>query len=161
MNIPLNIDLQQILLHLLNFTILAFGLYFLLYKPVKGFMAKREAHYAAMDAEAEEHLAKAKESEELYRARLDSAEGEIAELRRSAAADMERLSEQRSREAEAEARKIISAAAAEARREHDKIIDSAREEVSEMALTAVKKIMNESLSDSYVEFLSAAERSGE
>ena len=105
MNIPLNIDLQQILLHLLNFTILAFGLYFLLYKPVKDFMAKREAHYAAMDAEAEEHLAKAKESEELYRARLDSAEGEIAELRRSAAADMERLSEQRSREAEAEARK--------------------------------------------------------
>ncbi len=161
MNIPLNIDLQQILLHLLNFTILAFGLYFLLYKPVKDFMAKREAHYAAMDAEAEEHLAKAKESEELYRARLDSAEGEIAELRRSAAADMERLSEQRSREAEAEARKIISAAEAEARREHDKIIDSAREEVSEMALTAVKKIMNESLSDSYEEFLSAAERSGE
>lgn len=161
MNIPLNIDLQQILLHLLNFTILAFGLYFLLYKPVKDFMAKREAHYAAMDAEAEEHLAKAKESEELYRARLDSAEGEIAELRRSAAADMERLSEQRSREAEAEARKIISAAEAVARREHDKIIDSAREEVSEMALTAVKKIMNESLSDSYDEFLSAAERSGE
>ena len=161
MNIPLNIDLQQILLHLLNFTILAFGLYFLLYKPVKDFMAKREAHYAAMDAEAEEHLAKAKESEELYRARLDSAEGEIAELRLSAAADMERLSEQRSREAEAEARKIISAAEAEARREHDKIIDSAREEVSEMALAAVKKLMNESLSDSYEEFLSAAERSGE
>ena len=34
MNIPLNIDWQQILLHLLNFVILAGGLYLLLYKPV-------------------------------------------------------------------------------------------------------------------------------
>ena len=47
---PLNIDWQQILLHLLNFAILAGGLYFLLYKPVKQFMAKREAHYAAREA---------------------------------------------------------------------------------------------------------------
>ena len=39
---PLNIDWQQILLHLLNFAILAGGLYFLLYAPVKSFMAKRE-----------------------------------------------------------------------------------------------------------------------
>ena len=43
MNIPLNIDWQQILLHVLNFVILFGGLYFLLYKPVKNFMAKREA----------------------------------------------------------------------------------------------------------------------
>ena len=34
MNIPLNIDFQQILLHLLNFAILGGGLYLLLYKPV-------------------------------------------------------------------------------------------------------------------------------
>ena len=40
MNIPLNIDWQQILLHLLNFVILAGGLYLLLYQPVKAFMEK-------------------------------------------------------------------------------------------------------------------------
>ena len=45
MNIPLNIDWQQILLHLMNFVILAGGLYFLLYKPVKAFMDKRAAYY--------------------------------------------------------------------------------------------------------------------
>lgn len=43
---PLNIDWQQILLHLLNFTILAFGLYFLLYRPVRAYMKKREDAYA-------------------------------------------------------------------------------------------------------------------
>ena len=45
MNIPLNIDWQQILLHLLNFAILAGGLYLLLYKPVKAFMEQRQAYY--------------------------------------------------------------------------------------------------------------------
>lgn len=44
MGIPLNVDWQQILLHLFNFIILFGGLWLLLYKPVKDFMAKREAY---------------------------------------------------------------------------------------------------------------------
>ena len=52
-NIPLNIDWQQILLHLLNFAILAGGLYLLLYKPVKAFMTKREGWYQQQADEAE------------------------------------------------------------------------------------------------------------
>ena len=55
-NIPLNIDWQQILLHALNFVILVGGLYFLLYKPVKKFMAQREAHYRDMDEKAKQTL---------------------------------------------------------------------------------------------------------
>ena len=39
MNLPLNIDFQQIALHLLNFVILAGGLYLLLYNPLKNFMS--------------------------------------------------------------------------------------------------------------------------
>ena len=53
MNIPLNIDFQQILLHLLNFAILGGGLYLLLYKPVKQFMEKREAYYRQEHDDAE------------------------------------------------------------------------------------------------------------
>ena len=52
MNIPLNIDWQQILLHWMNLAILTGGLYFLLFKPVKQFMEKREAHYKDLDAQA-------------------------------------------------------------------------------------------------------------
>ena len=54
MNIPLNIDWQQILLHLFNFSILAGGLYLLLFKPVKNFMDKRAKHYADMESAAVE-----------------------------------------------------------------------------------------------------------
>ena len=54
MNIPLNIDWQQILLHLFNFSILVGGLYLLLFKPVKNFMDKRTKHYQDMGSAAVE-----------------------------------------------------------------------------------------------------------
>ena len=54
MNIPLNIDWQQILLHLFNFSILVGGLYLLLFKPVKNFMDKRAKHYQDMETAAAE-----------------------------------------------------------------------------------------------------------
>ena len=68
--LPLNIDFQQILLHLANFAILFVGLYILLYKPVKDFMAKREAHYKEMDDEATEKLNLAKKQADETASRL-------------------------------------------------------------------------------------------
>ena len=64
--VPLNIDWQQILLHLFNFTILFGALYILLYKPVKNFMDGREAHYADMDSKANQALADAESSKASY-----------------------------------------------------------------------------------------------
>ena len=59
---PLNINLQQILLHALNFVILFGALYFLLYKPVRDFMDSRKAHYEKMDADAKAALAQAEKT---------------------------------------------------------------------------------------------------
>ena len=73
MNIPLNIDWQQILLHFFNFSILVGGLYLLLFKPVKDFMAKREQHYQAIDDDA---AAKLREAEE----KVKSADERVAAL---------------------------------------------------------------------------------
>ena len=70
MGVPLNIDWQQILLHLFNFLILFGGLYLLLYRPVKAFMDKRTAYYADMDAEAKRKLADAERQKEQYRDHL-------------------------------------------------------------------------------------------
>ena len=159
MNVPLNINLQQILLHLFNFAILAFGLYFLLYKPVKDFMAKREAHYRAIHEEAETHLAAAKETEAQYRRCLDAAGEEIEAMRREARAEIEAGVRRRSEEAEEEARRIILQAESAAEKEKEKMLESARSEVSVMAVDAVRKLMEQSVSDSYDDFLSAAERS--
>ena len=56
MGIPLNIDWQHILLHVFNFVILVGGLYFLLYNPIRKFIAKREEHYRKLDEEANAKL---------------------------------------------------------------------------------------------------------
>ena len=49
--LPLNIEIQQIFLHMLNFVILAGGLYFLLYKPVCAFINKRTEYFANLENE--------------------------------------------------------------------------------------------------------------
>jgi len=66
---PLNINLQQILLHALNFVILFGAMYFLLYKPVKSFMDSRKAHYEKMDEDAKAVLAEAEKTKAGYEAR--------------------------------------------------------------------------------------------
>ena len=76
---PLNIDWQQILLHAFNFIILAAGLTFLLFKPVKKFMAAREESYKKA---AEEHRQKLDELESLEKerqAKIAALDGELAE----------------------------------------------------------------------------------
>ena len=96
---PLNIDWQQILLHLLNFVILAGGLYFLLYKPVKEFMAKREEFYADQARDAARERADADALKAEYEKKLQSAEEEIVNRRKAA--------EAKSRKALAESNKQI------------------------------------------------------
>ena len=87
MGIPLNVDWQQILLHLFNFIILAGGLWLLLYKPVKNFMAKREAYYKDMDKAATDKLAAAEAEQQKYSGLVEKAQDEAAELKKKAMAD--------------------------------------------------------------------------
>ena len=51
---PLNIDFTQVLLHMLNFVILAGALGFLLFKPITKFMADRQKHFEDLAKENEE-----------------------------------------------------------------------------------------------------------
>ena len=81
MSLPLNIDLQQILLHMLNFVILVGGLYFILYSPVKKFMDQRAARYAEMDKAAADKLSEAEKLAASHQAQLDKLDEELRERR--------------------------------------------------------------------------------
>jgi len=74
---PLNINLQQILLHALNFVILAVGLYVLLYGPVVKFMDKRRAYFADMEKDAFQKQKKLDELEAEYNRKLENVNAEI------------------------------------------------------------------------------------
>ena len=133
MNIPLNIDWQQIILHLLNFAILAGGLYFLLYRPVRKFMDQREEHYRQMETEAQQRLDQAQQT-------------------------MKRAAQQRMDEADKQAQAILATAREAAERYHDKAVQDTQKELQELAVTAAEKLVLQSDGDALDQFLDAAER---
>ena len=117
---PLNIDFQQIFLHLLNFTILLGGLYFLLYRPVKDFMAKRTAYYEDLDRQAKERLAEAERSQEAYRQKLDQADAEIRQKNEQAQQAALDAAEAQLGQAREEAGRILARAREEAQAERER-----------------------------------------
>lgn len=142
MNIPLNIDWQQILLHLFNFTILAGGLYFLLYKPVKDFMEKRTAYYRGMEEDALQKLEDAKKLEEEYRNKLKDADKEAEQKALQIYQEAEKAASETVADARKTKERIISEAQETAKREKEKAVAEAKEEIVKLALAATKKMLN-------------------
>ena len=157
MNIPLNIDWQQILLHFFNFSILVGGLYLLLFKPVKSFMAKREKHYADMESAA---VAREKDTEELKAemAKREAAfDTELEEKRAAAAKEAEAFAQQQRDAATAQADRILSDAKAAAESERQKIVAEANREAVAIAEDAMEKLLAKETSRAYDSFVNAAE----
>ncbi|MCI8909446.1 MAG: ATP synthase F0 subunit B [Oscillibacter sp.] len=157
MNIPLNIDWQQILLHWMNFTILAGGLYFLLYKPVKRFMAKREAYYRDLDDQAAKKLQEAEQIKAEYQAKLDAAGEEIRQSRAKAQSALQVSTEEQLERAKTQAQQILSHARAEAEHDREEILRASQRELRKLAAEAAKKIAFQE-GDPFDQFLDLAER---
>ena len=149
---PLNINLQQILLHALNFVILFGAMYFLLYKPVKSFMDSRKAHYEKMDEDTKAMLAEAEKTKVGYEAQLKSADEEIARRKREANEALQHAVDERRAQAEQQAGEIVRKA-----REHERVMEQAKGEISELMSAAAEKLVLSSTSDAYDKFLDTAE----
>ena len=156
--IPLNIDWQQILLHLFNFTILFGALYILLYKPVRDFMAKRTDYYADMDSRAEDALREAESSRDAYDEKVRSFDEEVRTEKAKMNKEISEQRESQLAQAKTDAEKIINDAKAEADREKEEIIASAQKEIAGMVTDAMEKLtLEQSASDAFDQFLDAAE----
>lgn len=156
MNLPLNIDIRQILLHMLNFVILFGGLYFILYKPVKDFILKREKMYEDMDISAKNALKSAEDTKKDYEAKLKTADGEIQEMKAKAQEEAEASAGDIIKKAKAEADEILNKARTQAEYETRESLQHANSEISKIALSAAKKIVFESTRDSFDAFLDNA-----
>ena len=158
MNVPLNIDWQQILLHLFNFIILAGGLYFLLYKPVKQFMQKREEYYRQMDDSANEKLNEAKKTQAEYAEKLEAAKAEIDGMKAKAFRDADEIAKDHIAAADKEKDKILKDARAAAETETSRILAEANSEIEEIISKAIDKAILADKGNSFDEFLDAARR---
>lgn len=153
---PLNIDWQQILLHLFNFAILAGGLYILLFKPVKKFMDGRTEYYENMDRQAVDKLADAEKTKQEYEERLSGVEKEISEKRAEAAKEAEAHTLAQIESAKEEAKKIVAASRVEAEKERDRIVKGAQSEITKLAVAATEKLIKDSSKDAFDQFISVA-----
>ena len=161
MNLPLNIDFQQILLHVLNFAVLALGLYLLLYRPVKKFTDKRAEYFRNLEESAKASASEAQAAKAEYEAKLKCADDEIAERRAEALKSAE---EERSRiidEANKNSRRIKDEASAAAAAEHERMIREAKSDISEMIVTAAENIMAGDAADNGKIFDSFLKSAGE
>ena len=158
MNIPLNIDWQQILLHLFNFVLLAGGLYLLLYRPVKDFMKKREDHYAQMAQEAEKDRQEARQMVQGYKEKLADIDQEIAGRKQAAQKELDQLREQEVAQAKKQAEGILAQAHAATQQEHDAMLAKASQELTGLVVNAAERIALKSQGDPYEQFLDLVER---
>lgn len=158
---PLNIDFQQILLHLLNFVVLFAILYFLLYKPVKSFMDKRIEYYKKLDDQAKADLARSEQIKAAYEAELAAADEAIAAKNEEARKKLDEANALRIAQAERDAEKILSDARQDAQRERTKLLNSAEREIAEMVADAAEKLVaGATTSEAYDSFLESAKENG-
>lgn len=156
---PLNIDWQQILLHLFNFVILFAVLYFLLYQPVKQFMDKRIAYYKKLDEEAKQNLTYSEKTKNEYENKLASVAEEITLEKERARQEIEELKATKIQQSEKEAGKILTDARQSIEKERAKMLREAQNEISEMVANATEKlIVDSSTSDIYDQFLDTVKR---
>ena len=158
MNIPLNIDWQQILLHLLNFAILAGGLYLLLYKPVKAFMAKREGWYQQQADAAEKTRQEAEALKAEAQTRIDAAAQEAQTIRAKAQTDAQEDARNIQESARAQAEKLLSDARAQAESDCRKLMEASQQQVKELVSAAAEKLLFSSDSEAFDRFLTENER---
>ncbi len=156
---PLNIDWQQILLHLLNFVILFAGLWLLLYKPVKKFMQGRKEKYEKMESDAQNKVAEAEQTRAEYEQKLAAADAEIAKKRADAGKELDSYETMRRAAAEEEASAIVAAARESAAREKERAVSEARSEIAGLVTEATEKlVLNGNASEAYDSFLDAAQK---
>lgn len=158
----LGIDFVQVLLHLLNFVILAGGLGLLVYKPVVKFLSERRARFEAL---AEQNQAAKEENDRLLKAyaqRHDEAEAEIAELRAQAEREAAEAAKGYIDAAKTKAAAILANAEEEAEARRAQILDSAQTEIGELVIEATQKLLTDTADPErtaalYDEFLRRAE----
>lgn len=146
-SVPLNIDWQQILLHLLNFVILAVGLTLLIYRPVKKFLDKRKKSFEDREKNISESKREAEDMKTEYEKKLGDADLEI-QLRSAAAKNKAEEDARRTvYKADAEASAILGRARSGAEAQKRKLLRSAGRDITDMVVGATEKLLAASQSE--------------
>lgn len=161
MGIPLNIDFQQVFLHLLNFLLLTLGLYFLLYSPIVKFMNKREKYYAELDHTAKQKNAEAEQLVQEKNQQMEHLNEELSEMKEKATREAQIKADFYIKEAQKESTKIKERAYQSAIAERQRILENANHEVNDIISKALEQAMIMDEDQIYEQFIKSASEEGE
>lgn len=137
----LGLSLIEVLLHMLNFALLITGMSFLLYKPVKKFMAKREAEYRAADEANKKTL----EQTELMKLECENmlidARSQSAKISEEAAETAKQRRDEILEKARISADKLMAKTKSEIAEEKQKARESMAFSATELALDIATKML--------------------
>lgn len=150
---PLNIDIMQILLHMLNFVILTGGLTLLLFKPICKFLNDRNEYYEKLDAQNSEKAAENEKLKAEYEQMLSKAENELAERKIALEKEMADSAKVYIDEAKAKATAIIAEAEKDAEKRKLHIMESSQPEIRELVMEATQKLLCDSVSEEHTHAL--------
>ena len=141
-----------------NLIILGFGLYYILYKPVKAFMDKREAYYKELDDSANKKNEDADKLLKEYQDKLAKADEEIKDKKNIAMKELDDKVNSELNKAKEDAKRIVEDAKAQGQKKHDELVESANKDICDLAIKATSKLIDKTLDDSYDEFLLAVKK---
>lgn len=141
-----------------NLIILGFGLYYILYKPVKAFMDKREAYYKYLDDSANKKNEDADKLLKEYQDKLAKADEEIKDKKNIAMKELDDKVNSELNKAKEDAKRIVEDAKAQGQKKHDELVESANKDICDLAIKATSKLVDKTLDDSYDEFLKSVKK---
>ena len=145
-NLPLGLDGIKILLHLLNFLLLLGGVTFLVYKPVKKFIEKRQNEIIQQYENNERAKAEAEKLHSEYLEKLAKAESEIMIQRSEAERANHTIKENAVSEASQKAEEIISRAEIESQEIKRETISGIKNKVADVAVTIAEALLEREIS---------------
>ena len=131
----------DIVLHIVNIAVLYILLRMLLFKPVRRFMQQREQRIQAQMEEALEAQRRAEAIQAEYNGKLAEAEEACRQMLDEGRRQHALESQQMITEAEAKAREILVQAREEAESQKAKVLDSAKGELTDLAVSLAGRIL--------------------
>lgn len=149
---PLNINWQQILLHLFNFFLLLAILTHFVYEPVLNFIKKRQDHFKELEDDYKNKNDQAQKLIDENNRIYENTDEEIRKYKAEKLEEINKLAQEKIDAANDQAQKIIEQAKSRADMEYNKILENANKDIRKMAIETTRKLIHGS-KDEYDDFI--------
>ena len=139
-------NLWQVLISLVNLTLLYLGLKKFLYKPVKAMLENRKAAIAKEYADAEEARTSANAARDEYNAKLATADATADEIIHDATVLANRRGEKIVADAHQKADEIVRQGELEASMEKKKAMETIRQDITDVSAAMTEKLLGREMS---------------